>query len=545
MIIADTLILGNILTYNLDRLYVEAMAVKNGKILYLGSEKQARKLCDGNTKVLDYSKATIYPGFMDAHCHGLLAGTRLAFECDLNPGQSMEDYCNILSEYIKKYPDRRCYKGAGWVQYEEPLASMLDKVCPDKPVILNSADAHSMWLNTKAMEECGYDSDYAKKMGHEIVHVDENGNPSGLVCEAGTAAARALYPYTVEELKEAILAWQDFAFSRGYTETGEALLDVFEGGAEAYHQLDMEGKLKLNTFAYPSCKEEFAAKNYEAMPAKIKEMQEKYNGEHFTVAGHKIILDGVVEARTAYYDKDYEDEPGYHGVLNIKDQEVLDKIVLLMNEAGIPVHTHAIGDGAVRMTLDAYEKAELATGNYDIRNIICHLQSVHTEDFDRFADNNVVAVVAPLWSPNEDGYFEKELKYLGKERAWNAYPIKSFSKAGVTICFHSDYPVSPNIDPALSIYTAVKRKMPDAGPYSVKNPDEGISVLQAIVASTYSCAYMWRVYDQVGKFAIGMRADCTVFDKDFFTEEDLSEVAETKLVATIVNGEEVFRAQQT
>ena len=541
----DQLILGRIVTFDLDdaeRVYVEAMAVKDGKIAYLGSEKTARRLCDEHTKVLDYGRHIVYPGFMDAHCHGLMAGARLAFECNLLPGKSMQDYCDIMKKYIEANPGREYYSGAGWVPYEEPQASMLDAVCPDKPLYLTSYDAHSLWLNSKALEECGYDAEAARKM-NGLIHTDADGNPSGMVSEMAAQHARTIHKYSVSELKEGLLAWQDFAFRQGLTGVGEALLDMYDGGLQAYTELDREGKWKLRTYAYPSLPKIVLKGEYDEAAEMVLEMQKEFNSDHFKVAGYKMILDGVVEGHTAYMDEEYLDKPGYHGVLNLPDQETVNRLVLAMNKAGIPVHTHAIGDGAVRIVMNAYENAELETCNFDIRNIACHLQFVHKEDIRRFSDYRVIAVVAPLWAPVEQPTFDQEIKYLGEDLAWTEYPIASFTECGTTVCFHSDYPVSPNINPAHAIYSAVKRADPTAGPKSVKNPDEGILPLKALLSSTLNCATMWRMENEVGHFDIGMRADATVFDKDFLTRYDLEDVARIKLLATIIDGDEVYKAE--
>ena len=540
----DQLILGRIVTFDVDdieREYVEAMAVKDGKIIYLGSKELADHLCDENTKILDYGQHVVYPGFVDAHCHGLMAGVRLKYECDLTPGKCMQDYCDIMKKYIEDNPGRDYYSGAGWQPFEEPLASMLDEICPDKALYLTSYDAHSLWLNSKALEECGYDAAKAKQMG-SIIDVDENGNPSGLVHEQAAQYARTIHKYSIEELKQGLLAWQNFAFGQGLTGVGEAMLDMYNGGYEAYKQLDAEGKWKLRTYAYPTLPEYVLSGDYKGATERIKEMKGT-DSDHFQVAGYKIMLDGVIEGHTAYMDEPYLDQPECHGMLYIPEQEKLDELVLAMNEAGIPCHTHAMGDGATRIIMNAYEKAENKTCNFDIRNSVCHLQCVHKEDIKRFADYNVIAVVAPLWAPIEKANYEKELKYIGEKRVRDEYPIASFTKTGVSICFHSDYPVSPDINPALSIYCAEKRGMPNDIPSSIRNADEGITSLQSLFASTCNCAALWHKETELGTFAIGKRADATVFDKDFLINQDLAEVANIKLIATIIDGEEVYKAK--
>ena len=537
----EQLILGNIITLDTNKMFAEAMAVKEGRIVYLGSEEIARTLCDENTQILDYEDNVIYPGFIDSHCHGLLAGQRLVWECDLKPGESMEDYMELLKEYIEKYPDRDCYKGSGWAFYDKPKASMIDSVCADKPVILTSIDNHSVWINSIALKECRIDKEKAKELGYDLVHVDEEGNPTGWLSETATNIVREVYKVTVEEMKEGILAWQDFAFSQGLTAVGEALVDILEDGEEAYHELNKEGKLKLRTFAYYSGAKLLKENNLYGLSDNIIELSERVDSDYFKIAGAKIILDGVVEAHTAYLKEEYTDKPGHYGILNINEQETLDKHVLLLNEKGIPVHTHAIGDGAISMIVNSYEKAELETSNFDIRNSVCHLQYMDESDFKRFADYNIIAVVAPLWVPIDHTLFDNEVKYLGVDRAWNCYPIKALEDAGATLCFHTDYPVSRSIDAAEQIYSAVKRRNPNMGPETVKNPEEAISAYSSILASTLNCAYLWREEDNLGTLAIGKIANATVFSDDFLRAEELNKIEDIKLVATIVDGEEVYR----
>lgn len=537
----EQLILGNIITLDTNKMFAEAMAVKEGRIVYLGSEEIARTLCDENTQILDYGDNVIYPGFIDSHCHGLLAGQRLVWECDLKPGESMEDYMELLKEYIEKYPDRDCYKGSGWAFYDKPKASMIDSVCADKPVILTSIDNHSVWINSIALKECGIDKEKAKELGYDLVHVDEEGNPTGWLSETATNIVREVYKVTVEEMKEGILAWQDFAFSQGLTAVGEALVDILEDGEEAYHELNKEGKLKLRTFAYYSGAKLLKENNLYGLSDNIIELSERVDSDYFKIAGAKIVLDGVVEAHTAYLKEEYTDKPGHYGILNINEQETLDKHVLLLNEKGIPVHTHAIGDGAISMIVNSYEKAELETSNFDIRNSVCHLQYMDESDFKRFADYNIIAVVAPLWVPIDHTLFDNEVKYLGVDRAWNCYPIKALEDAGATLCFHTDYPVSRSIDVAEQIYSAVKRRNPNMGPETVKNPEEAISAYSSILASTLNCAYLWREEDNLGTLAIGKIANATVFSDDFLRAEELNKIEDIKLVATIVDGEEVYR----
>lgn len=535
---ADQLILGNIFNFDTDRAFSEAIAVRNGKVVYIGSEKVARRFCGSDTQVLDYGRNTVYPGFIEAHCHGLQASQRLVFDIDLTPGGSMEEYAAIAGEFIRKNPGKKYYKGSGWAKYAEPTAEMLDRICADAPVVLQSVDGHSMWLNSCALKAAGVTAQRAKEYGYDLVHVDERGEPTGLICEKATEMGNAIACPTKDMIKEGLLAWQEFAFAHGLTAACEAMSDCYPDGEEAYAELVREGKWKLRTYAYPTLNN---IPN-EAAADELKRRAGLYNSEYFRITGLKCFVDGVVEAHTASLIDGYADDPSYHGVNYFTGkQELLNRKVASVNAAGFPVHFHTIGDLAVRTAMDAVEYS--VTENCDIRprNALAHLQVVSPEDIRRMAEYHCTAVVAPLWVPVAYPYFNDELGNLGEERAWHEYPIRSFEDAGATIAFHTDYPVSPQLDPARQLFTAVKRMDPEQGVKSVKNPDEGISFLRALMASTVNAAYMLGADDTLGSLSVGRAANCTVYDVNFLSCT-AGEAANAKLVATVVDGAEVWRA---
>lgn len=541
---ADSIILGKIVTLDTDKPVVEAMVVIDGMIQYLGSKDIAMKMKGENTKVLDYGSSVIYPGFMDAHTHGPMAGQRLAFQCDLTNQDNMQAYVDLMSEYVKKYPDRDVYMGAGWTLHEEPTAAMLDAICPDKPMVLRTSDGHSVWANTAAIKDCGIDKSYVEKYGTAMVHIDEDGNPSGLFVEEAASHIVDRYKVTREELKEGLLAWQKFAFSQGITAVGEALVDMYPETMEAYDELVKEGKWKLRTYAYALSVAEVRQRP-DKMGEVLRNLADRFDSEYFKILGQKIILDGVVEGHTAALIDEYNDQPGYYGVLNIDNQKVLEMIIESANEAGFPVHTHAIGDKASKLIVDAYENVAVKTSNFNHRNAVCHLQVVTDETIKKCGDYNIIAVVAPTWTPVVQPYFNQSMQYLGEKRAWEMYPIKAFEEAGATLCFHTDYPVNTIMSVPLSVYTAVKRGKPkndpEGGPKSIMNPDETISALRALLAQTINVAYMCKEEDHLGTLAIGKVANATVYTQDFINC-DVESIMDAKLVATIVDGIEVYKS---
>lgn len=540
---ADKIIIGNIITMDELNPVAEAMTVKDGIIQFVGSEKAARKFCNDSTVVMDYGGNYIYPGFLEAHAHGSGAGLRLAGQANLKDGKSIEDYVRITKEWIEAHPDKEVITGSGWEPWSipEPTAADLDAIAPDKPVALNSVDGHSMWVNTALMKKMGIDKAYAKKMGAAQVHVDAAGDPTGLLTESAATSLMGVSPTTLEDFKDYVLAWQDFAFSNGYTCATEAGVELAGPySLPAYVELAKEGKLKLRTFAYHLVKDDSATPE-EDVAAAVKDASE-YNSEYFNIIGMKIFIDGVIEAHTGWMLEDYADEPGYHGLERYHDHDVAVRLIKAASERGLSVHAHTIGDGAVRFAMDAIAEAEEATGNLDQRNILVHLQVVNPEDIKRFAEYKVIAGTAPLWTPLSPAVFKQETNYIGEKKAMASYPVKSFLDAGVVNVSHTDYPVSPVMSIPRTIYMGEMRADPDNPEGTQRNPAECVSRMDILKSLTTNVAYLWHAEDKLGSLEAGKIANATIYDKDFINDP-VQEIPDAKLVATIVDGDVVYEGK--
>ena len=308
----QTVILGNIITMDNKRPFAKAALVKDGVFAYVGGAEEAKQLADADAQVLDYGDNFIYPGFIESHVHGCFAGYRAIGQANLAQVGLSADYAKyreIMKEFIAKNPKRKIYLAAGWIPNEEYVTkAYLDEICPDKPLIMNTGDAHSCLLNTKALEWAGIDAEYAKKWGYDLVHVDGNGEPDGYICESPAFNIIHEVPVTVEEAKEYILAWQEFAFSNGLTATAFAGDDLRFPEAEAYHELEREGKLKLRTYANEIIPDN--AEDPKAEIARVAADRAKYSDEYYRIIGVKVLLDGVTEAHTSWMLADYADRPG-------------------------------------------------------------------------------------------------------------------------------------------------------------------------------------------------------------------------------------------
>lgn len=539
---ADRLFIGNIASLaesdGGQAQHFEALAVKDGLVLFAGSKAEALEYCNESTELADYSGRFIYPGILEGHCHGYLAGTRLLLEADLNGGNSEEEYLGIMKAFISSNPGFPEYRGAGWKGSQiTPTAAMLDAICPDKPVYLNSFDGHSMWMNSAALKAAGIDRAAAEHWGSDIVRVDAEGNPTGYISEGPTNAIISSAKYTHEQKKQALLAWQEFAFSIGYT----AVLDagVTEGTAKLYKELVDEGLWKLRTYGVYLIPE--TAPDYLSFIDDAKRVAEECNSEYFRIIGMKVFMDGVVEAHTAWLQNDYSDAPGSTGVRRLSDRKRFIEVLKKSAENDFMVHCHTVGDGAVEFTLSCIETALKETGKENMRNALAHLQVVTPDQIERMAKVGIVPVVPPLWTIEAKfGIYEQEVSYLGKSRADAAYPIKSFFDAGCVPVFHSDYPISTAVSVPMSVYNAQTRKNPDQDYSQRRGVKECITAEQSLFSLTAGPAYSFYQEKHLGRLAPGYAANMTVFDRDLLSS-DVESVAEAKPLATVIDGEEVYR----
>ena len=541
----QTLILGNIITMDEKRPFAKAAVVKNGVFSYIGDAAEAKRLAGDDAHVLDYGDNFIYPGFMESHCHGHLAGYRAIGQANLAQIGLKPDYPKyreIMKDFIAQNPQREFYVAAGWVEDEQPVTkAYLDEISPDKPLIMQTGGGHSMLLNTKALQWAGFDAAYAKRMGYDLVHVDENGEPNGYICEGPVFEIVPKLPASVDEIKEYLLAWQDFAIKKGFTAVGDAGAEIVHRSApQAYHELDKEGKLKLRTYAYMYVTDNIDDPKAEI--ARVAAQRAELGGDYFRIIGVKAFLDGVTEAHTGWQNQDYLDQPGYHGAERFNDHDKMVQLIVEANKEGMSVHVHSEGGGATHFMLGCIEDAEKITGNLDQRNVLAHLHFVTDEDVRRMGATASVPAVPPMWTPAAPVIYEQEVAYVGQELADNAYPIKSFFDAGANAVFHSDYPVSPLIDISLSIYAAEKRTYP-GGLFGgrPRNTKEAITREQSLRAMTINVARQFHQEHSLGSIEFGKIANMTVFDCDFL-HDDIEKVAQAGLVATIIDGEEVFKA---
>ncbi|QOX63049.1 amidohydrolase [Anoxybacterium hadale] len=540
---ADTVIIGTIYTADDADTIAKAAAIKDGVYLSVGTEEDIQKYIGDDTEVIRLESGMAMPAFFDAHAHGHEGGVGMLFEVALYEDTSMEEYTKSIRAFIDQNPDVEFLTGGGWVNGYcppgGPTKEVLDEISSDIPIVINSGDHHSVWANSKAMELAGITADTADVPGGVIERNPATGEPSGTFRENAIALFESSIPdYTVEQYKEGILAYQQEVLTYGITAYYEPMVNLGGSGnlLKAYNELDQEKALKIRVYG-----------GYQILPdlnpmAEVEQcaaLKEEAKGGDFEITGIKVLVDGVVEGKTAYLLEDYTSDPGFKGE-PLWEQEPLNQAFAKADKLGLQIHTHAIGDAAVKMTIDAYAYAAEKNGSRENRHAITHLQVVDPADIKRMADLKIVAVTNPYWFCKEPGYFyELEMPYLGEARANAEYPMKSFFDEGVVVSAASDYPVTIPSIPLADIQTGITRCDRMGDPATLQNPEQRVTLVQMLRANTINAAYQNFAEDQLGSVEAGKKADLIILDKNLF-DTDPFKISDVTVLKTIMGGNTVF-----
>jgi predicted amidohydrolase YtcJ len=539
---------GAVYTVDAARSWAQAIAVKGGRIVAVGTDDSVSDLIGPTTEVHDLRGRMLLPGFQDAHVHPPSGGLEM-LECNLNEAYTQEGYERIVAGYASEHPDVEWIRGGGWSMDSfpggTPTKDVLDRIVPDRPVYLPNRDGHGAWVNSRALELAGITRETPDPPDGRIER-DVAGEPSGTLHEgAMDLVDKLMPPVTDQEWVEGLRVAQSYLHSLGIT----AWQDAIVGGP--YDTLDaytaMAGRAELTARVVGSLWWD-RHRGEEQIDELIARRAASEVGR-FRATTVKIMQDGVIEDFTAGVLDPYLDghgEPTKNRGMSFVDPELLKASVTRLDAEGFQVHIHAIGERAVREALDALEAARRANGTNDHRHHIAHIQVVHPDDIPRFHELGVVANAQPLWATLEGQMVNLTIPFLGPERSAWQYPFASLVRSGARLAFGSDWSVSsPN--PMWEMAIAVHRKEPlryadMVGERATKEaflPDERIDLATAIHAFTMGSAYVNHLDDLTGSIEVGKEADLVVVDRNLF-EQTLDELADAKVQLTMVAGAPVF-----
>ena len=538
---ADLVLLGGrIETMDPQRSRVAALAVKDGRIAALGTDPEMRSWIGPRTRVIDLRGRTVAPGFGDAHVHTVSSGLE-RLRCDLSDLRGLDRYLEAAVRYAAAHPDEPWIVGGGWSMADFPggipSAADLDRVIPDRPIYLESRDGHTAWVNTRGLEVAGITSTTVDLVGGRIER-DADGRPVGALQENACALVSDRFPPpTTDQLLEALRIGQRTLHEVGVTHWQEANVGTDEEDI-AFPTLAGRGELTGRVVGALGWDE---MRGPEQVPELV-ERRTRTTAPRYAPTSVKFFADGVIESMTAAILGPYLDLAGHPTAergTSILEPAAFGEAVAAVDAAGFQTHIHAIGDRAVRESLDAIEVARRRNGPSPNRPHIAHLQLIHPDDIGRFCELEVAANAQALWAVLEDQMELLTIPLLGPERSRLQYPFASLLRTGARLVMGSDWSVS-TCDPLAQIDVAVNRISEEhRGQKPPFVPEERISLEAALEAFTGGSAWVNRLDDVVGSIEVGKMADLAVLDRDLF-DRGAGQIADSRVVATFIDGVAVF-----
>ncbi|MBN1418200.1 MAG: amidohydrolase family protein [Planctomycetes bacterium] len=527
---------GTIRTVDPDRPAAEALAIRGDTIVAVGSEEDVAPWVGPATRAIDATGLAVYPAFIDAHGHmeGLGASFR---QLDLTGTASAEAIAARVRIRAARAAEDEWIIGRGWDQndWEEkdfPTRAILDSAAPDHPVWLVRIDGHAGWANARALARAGIGKDAPDPPGGRIHRDPASGEPTGILIDGAMGlVSRHIPPPSRAERKARIRDAVGACLAAGLAGVHDAGIDVT--AIDLYKELIDEGAFPFRVYAMASGSPEILAKTAFQKGPVI-----DYGGRRLTVRAVKRVADGALGSRGAALLEDYADDPGNRGLL-LEDREALQALAKACLDGGWQLATHAIGDRANRLVLDAYEVALGAGPHADPRFRIEHAQILAPEDIPRLARLGVIASMQPTHATSDMPWAEAR---LGAARIRGAYAWRSLLASGARIASGSDFPVESH-RPLLGIYAAVTRQDGDGRPEGGWTPGERMTREEALRSFTIDAAHAafqeaWR-----GSVTPGKVADLVILDRDILTVP-AREIPEAKTRMTIVGGDIVYRDRE-
>ncbi|SDJ06237.1 amidohydrolase [Alteribacillus bidgolensis] len=524
---------GDVYKVDKDRSWAEAVAVKDGKIIYVGDNEGVAAFKGTDTKVTDLKGKMLMPGFVDSHNHAYLMAESL-FWLSLNSYSTVEERQQAIKDYLEKNPGIKQLRGVGWDGVVSDAKArglapreLLDQVVSDIPAVFISNSHHSILVNSKALEIAGIDKNTPDPEGGTIERDPETGEPTGILHEfsAQNLVINALPQpdFTVEQYEEALLTWQEMANEYGITSAFVPVHYPTESLLKAFEALDNAGKL---TVRYDLGLWADENKGTEQIK-KFIEVRDKYQGKLYKVDTVKIFADGVGANKLVW------------------DQDVLEKTVAALDKEGFRVYIHAIGNPEFfpsSNALDAFEYAAEINGKRDSRHVITHIDCIKEEDVARFKDLGVIPTPQPAWF-GKDWYSDvsgQQLKNLNR--------LNSYFETGIPVASSSDFPSTDTFKrdmyPLTGIEVGITRLDPDTTTETDLNkvawPKEKATLEEMISSYTINGANLIFAEDERGSIEVGKKADLVVLDKNLF-EIPVTTIGEAKVLMTLFEGKEVFR----
>jgi predicted amidohydrolase YtcJ len=545
--VADVVLMnGRIYTVDPARPWAEAVAIRDGRYVYVGTAKGARAYVGRGTKRIDLGGAFAMPGLTDAHVHPVMGSLTALYECNFPFTATPDEVVKTLAACVAKVPAGTWIRGGQWdsgfferFRIESPK-QFLDAISDRHPIVLNDDSLHNVWVNTRAIAAAKLDANSPDPAGGKIVR-GADGEPNGLMLETAARLYLTIVPpFTPEQHQAAVREVVHRANAYGLTSLKDA--GAYESYAAAYQAVDRAGDLTLNV---ATClRTPYGARTEPLDYAALEAQRDRYRSTHVHTAFVKIFMDGVpTPARTAAmlapYLPDAAHGANYTGDAHLATRVLAHDLVEL-DRRGFTVKMHSAGDRSVRMALDAIEAARKANGDSGLRHELAHAGYIDPADIPRFAQLNAVADYSPiLWHPSP--IIAAIVSALGN-RAYHYWPTRSLLDAKAPMLAGSDWPAAvPDQNPWVGVEALVTRRDPRGKTALALWPEEAISLDEALRLYTLESAKALRLERTTGSIEVGKSADFVVLDRNLF-EVPIEDVGDTQVRSTWFEGKLVYEA---
>jgi predicted amidohydrolase YtcJ len=527
---ATIVVRGKIWTGDAARPWTEAVAARGEEIVAVGTRDEIEPFVGAATEMIDAGEGMVVPGLIDSHIHLVDGGLNLA-NVRLRDAATREEFVRRIKERADALEDGEWILGDDWDHTlwggELPDRNWIDKVTPNNPVWLHRLDGHMALANSAAMEEAGVDDDVKDVDGGEIVR-DAKRRPTGIFKDDAMGLIDEAVPEaTLAERLAATVAAMDFLAARGVTA-------VHHMGSwsdlEVFRVAHRRGLLKTRIYANTPLAQ------WRRLAREVKSWGR--GDEWLKIGGLKGYVDGSLGSRTAAFFEPFSDQPGARGLF-VNKAEDLEDWTAAADREGLQVCVHAIGDRAIRLQLDVYERVAQKNGRRDRRFRIEHAQHIAPDDIPRFAKLGVVASMQPYHAIDDGRWAERA---IGAERSETTYAFRSLFDSGARVAFGSDWFVAPPT-PLEGIYAAVTRRTLDGLHPEGWVPGQKISVAEALRAYTIDAAYASFSEKSLGSLESGKLADMVVVDRNLF-DMPANEINSARVEVTIVGGKVVYHRGQ-
>ena len=542
---ADLLLTGGrIWTAEAERPWAEAIAIRDGRILYVGDAAEAARHRGPKTQTVALGGRLVVPGFDDSHIH-LMSGALSLERVDLIEDQTLAAVQSRVRAFAAAHPETPWVLGRGWLYGSFPgglpTRQQLDAAVADRPAYMECYDGHSGWANSKALALAGITRDTKDPVGGAIVRDPATGEPTGALKEAATALVESKIPLPgAEERYQLLLRSLRLLNSQGITSVQDAGYTPAQLDADLslMERALREGKLTVRM----TVSVQMSPGDVDAPVARAVALAQVHRGPLLRFGAVKGYVDGVIEAHTAAMLEPYSDDPSQGAGKPNWDPAALDAAVTAADRAGLQVYLHAIGDRGVRMALDAHEAALRANARLDRRGRIEHIETISPADYPRFKTLGVIASMQPLHANPDQNNANVWSRNIGPERASRGFSWRNIEKAGGRLVFGSDWPVVTS-DVMRGLYCAVARKTKEGQPAGGWRPELAVSLESALRHYTIDGAYASFEEAEKGSVAPGKRADLVVLSEGLFRLPPEA-ILKTRVLLTVMDGRVVHRGPE-